>query len=364
VDATIGTMPSSPPPARRSVLRGALLLGVGLSATTGCEDIRVGRPETYSPPPEGIDDLYRKDLLDLLQIARSTRPAAPKEASEDAASLFTALHDALGTQHAAMLTGAEASDRASRAASSSASPSSAEQGDEPATCACTAPDATDDATDPQSLAALLVRLRDLAALASRQISGSLTRPVLGIGTYAVWAGTRLGALDLADAPDPPPPAKKIVPTREVPETDPPSVGAEVDFHDALERAQTDEWYAGYLHEVLAARTSGARRKDLLARAEKGRSRAGRLGRIAQDAGAEQVLRRAVYPLPDGRIARGQEKKLPLELARTLLEDHVVLAAAAPFEDRPLPIATALGQAVLLGRAGADLAPLPTLDPTD
>ena len=45
-------------------------LGVlALAGLPGCGRIAVGGPEAYTPPPPGIDDLYRADLLDVLDRA-------------------------------------------------------------------------------------------------------------------------------------------------------------------------------------------------------------------------------------------------------------------------------------------------------
>jgi hypothetical protein len=50
-------------------------------------------------------------------------------------------------------------------------------------------------------------------------------------------------------------------------------------------------------------------------------------------------------------------QLPEDLATALLSDHVVLAASAPFDQRPLPIATALVQGVRLASITDALDPL-------
>src|SRR5699024_2034879 len=105
-----------------------------------------------------------------------------------------------------------------------------------------------------ALLAVLVELRDVGTMAARQISGSLARPVAAMAAHAHWSALRLQAA--AGEGEVPAAAsiEEIVPTREVPETDPPSIGAESDHHLAVETAQQQEWYAGYVHEVLAART--------------------------------------------------------------------------------------------------------------
>src|SRR5699024_8266563 len=84
---------------------------------------------------------------------------------------------------------------------------------------------------------------------------------VAIAAHTAWAARRLDG-DPGGA-TPAPTAEELVPAREVPATDPPSNGAESDYHSTIERAQLEEWYAGYLHEVLAARSEGATRQQHL-----------------------------------------------------------------------------------------------------
>src|SRR5699024_6685230 len=84
---------------------------------------------------------------------------------------------------------------------------------------------------------------------------------------------------------PSPTAEELVPAREVPAADPPSIGAESDYHSTIERAQLEEWYAGYLREVLAARSEGATRQQHLDLTALHRRRAEELGEIAEQDGA-------------------------------------------------------------------------------
>src|SRR5690606_26429705 len=67
--------PSYPPPllGRRRLLRTSVLAlaagALGAGTLGGCGGIALGGPEEYTPPPPGIDDLYRRDLLALLERA-------------------------------------------------------------------------------------------------------------------------------------------------------------------------------------------------------------------------------------------------------------------------------------------------------
>lgn len=152
-----------------------------------------------------------------------------------------------------------------------------------------------------------------------------------------------------------------MPTREVPATDPPSIGAESDYHSTIERAQLEEWYAGYLHEVLAARSEDESRQQHLDLSERHRRRAAELGVIAEQDGAPVVARQAVYAIPGGTLDAQTAAQLPTLLARGLLIDHVALVGAAPFERRPLPIAAALQEAERLAPLVDRMEPLPSLE---
>src|SRR5690625_488211 len=75
-------------PSRRRLLMAApgLLLGAGgAAALSGCGTVRLGGPEKYTPPPPGIDDLYRTDLIALLDraIAGTATVAEQERRSEE-----------------------------------------------------------------------------------------------------------------------------------------------------------------------------------------------------------------------------------------------------------------------------------------
>ncbi|WP_394214552.1 DUF4439 domain-containing protein [Brachybacterium vulturis] len=339
----------APAPSRRLLLRTA---GVAvLLPLTGCGRIALGGPEEYTPPPPGIDDLYRHDLLELLErtIVGTARVAAADAADGEPllSSTVAALSAALPVQRTALLTGAEAEKQ--RGAGEGRAPGQA------------SPPPAEAPTDLPGLVDALVRLRELAASAARQVSGSLARPVVAIAAHTAWAARRLrgGASSAGLAPSPT--ADELVPTREVPATDPPSIGAESDYHSTLERAQLEEWYAGFLHEVLAARSEDAARQQHLELTALHRERAAELGRIAEEDGAPVVTRQAVYAIPGGTLDAQSAAELPTLLAQGLLVDHIALVGAAPFERRPLSIAAALQEAELLAPRVDRLDPLPSLE---
>ncbi|EWS81201.1 DUF4439 domain-containing protein [Brachybacterium phenoliresistens] len=348
--------PSSPVTARRSLL---LAAGVGsLGLATGCArlPVRLGQPDAYTPPPPGIDDLYRVDLLDALAQAIALAGSA-SDVRAAQAELPDLLVGALQEQRGALLTGAEAEDETSAAASGGA--------ESPTVAAPTAmaSDGGGATVDAVALVASLVALRDLCVQAARQVSGSLSRPVTAIGAWTAWATARLVALlpQAASALTPLPAPEDVVPTREVPETDPPSVGAQVDFHGTLETAQTDEWYVGYVYEVLAARSGGSTREAHLAARDLHRSRAEQLAAIAVEAGAPVPVRQAVYPLPSSFGSAAGIDAWPSQASHDLLTTYLALVGAAPFAQRPLPIVVALTEAAALAPHVGRLEALPSFD---
>lgn len=326
----------------------------------GCGRITLGGPEKYTPPPPGIDDLYRIDLLTLLDrvtagtdhVVQALDPAAGEPALSAA---LTALGAALPVQRTALLTGAQLEREL-------------ETEEDPAPGRTTPPPPADAPTDIAGLLGALEELRDLAAAAARQVSGSLARPVIAIGAHTAWISVRLrtaaGTTDAIPAPTPSPTAEELVPSREVPATDPPSIGAQADYHTVIEQTQQEEWFAGYLHEVLAARVEEEARQHHLDQAELHRTRAEQLGRIAEEDGAPVVARQAVYAIPGGTLDAELVGELPTLLSRGLLMNHVALVGAAPFERRPLPIVAAITEAEQLAVLVDRMDPLPSLKVED
>nr|WP_276548210.1 DUF4439 domain-containing protein [Brachybacterium muris] len=348
------------------------LAGAGVLAAAGCGPVQLGQPPTYTPPPPGIDDLYRTDLLMLIDRANAAveqlRPPASGGAPSDGggasdagggdappvldvrvADALAELSSSLPVQRTALLTGAQL-DRES------------EQAEDPDPHLDPPPPPTHVPSDVAGLVGVLVELRDLCVDAARQVSGSLARPVCAIGAHTTWAALRLRAASGQGEVPAPPPAQSIEPTRPVPSQDPPSIGAESDYHAYIETAQQEEWYAAYVHEVLAASTEGSEREGHLTAMSAHRTRAESLHTIAEEDGAPTVPRQAVYALPGGTPDPGTAAQLPTMLADALLVAHVALVGAAPFERRALSIEAALTEAGVLAGLVGRLDPLPSLAP--
>lgn len=367
--------PGAAPVSRRAAL---VLAGAGVLAAAGCGPVRLGQPPTYTPPPPGIDDLYRTDLLMLIdralaavdQLRGPGSTGAPSDgggasdrggASDgggDAAppvqdvriiDALAALSTSLPVQRTALLTGAQV-ERES------------EQAEDPDPHLDPPPPPTDVPTDMAGLVGVLVQLRDLCVDAARQVSGSLARPVCAIGAHSTWAALRLQTASGQGEVPAPPAAQSIEPSRPVPEQDPPSVGAESDYHSYLDTAQQEEWYAAYVHEVLAAHTEGSERQGHLTSMSAHRTRAEALYSIAEEDEAPTVARQAVYALPGGTPDPGTAAHLPTLIADALLVAHVALVGAAPFERRALSIEAALIEAGVLAGLVGRLDPLPSLAP--
>lgn len=348
--------PSYPPPllGRRRLLRASVLAlaagALGAGTLGGCGRIALGGPEEYTPPPPGIDDLYRRDLLALLERAIAGAEALTSTSSGGDPALaadLTVLVAAMPVQRRALLTGAEQEREV-------------EASEDPDPEATTAPDPTDVPDDLPALLAVLVELRDLASDASRQVSGSLARATSALAAHSAWIALRLRTSSGTGEVPASPSAEDLVPRRDVPATDPPSIGAEEDYRSAIERAQQEEWYAGYVHEVLAARSEDEEREAHLARTELHRARAEQLAAVAEEDGAPVVVRQAVYGLPGGQLDEAAAGTLPTTLSQGLLLDHLALAGAAPFERRPLSIGAALAEAELLAGRVDRMDPLPGL----
>ena len=353
--------PSYPPPllGRRRLLRTSVLAlaagALGAGTLGGCGRIALGGPEEYTPPPPGIDDLYRRDLLALLERAIAGAEALTSTSSGGDPALaadLTVLVAALPVQRRALLTGAEQEREV-------------EASEDPDPEATTAPDPTDVPDDHAALLAVLVELRDLAADASRQVSGSLARATSALAAHSAWIALRLRTSSGTGEVPASPSAEDLVPRRDVPATDPPSIGAEEDYRSAIERAQQEEWYAGYLYEVLAARTTDdGEREAYLAHSDRHRARAESLAAIAEEDGAPVVPRQAVYALPGGTLDDRMAAELPRMLAEGLLVDHAALVGAAPFDRRPLSILATMQEGELLATRTDTLPPLPGLELED
>ncbi|MCW1805201.1 ferritin-like domain-containing protein [Brachybacterium squillarum] len=341
----------APRPGRRAVLVAGA--STGLLALAGCGTVRLGGPAPYTPPPPGIDDLYREDLLASLETclagARAVAEATDPGTDAATAEVLSELVGVLPAQRDSLRTGAELEDAASAEAAGSPT-------------ATVSPSASP-AADAAALVAALSDLRVLCTAAARQVSGSLARPVAAIGAHVHWAALRLAAASGAGEVAALPATEEIVPTRTVPETDPPSIGAESDYHLTIEAAQDQEWYAGYVHEVLAARTADEERTAHEEASTLHRDRAATLAAAAEEDGAPVVERKAVYVLPVEPLDDDTAAKLPAQVAVALLDAHLALTGAAPFARRPLGIAAALAEAGVLAPLTGAMDPLPSLDIT-
>lgn len=335
-------------PRRRALLTatGGALLAAGAAA---CGQVRLGSPPRYTRPAEGIDDIYRTELLRQLGALETLTAAAPGAAASgtDLSGPIRELHTAVAQHREALLTGAQADAEASGSATSSA------------TAAAPA------AADPGAILAAIGPLLRLGAEACVQCSGSLARVVAAIGAHLAWAASRLvsAAADPALAMPAVPTEGDIRPTRTVPRSDPPSVAARVDYQAALQEAQKDEWFFGYVQEVRAARaTDPAVRAPLQAAADDHRGRAKRLTEMATADKIAPVAQEPVYPLPAGGLDEAALVALTPQDGPGLVADWVALTGAAPFAGRAFAVATALAQAVALGPVGASVPALPSLAP--
>lgn len=344
----------TPDSSRRPSRRTALTLGTTVAASAllgACGPVRLGGPAGYTPPPVGIDDIYRPELLATIDELRSTVPHVVSTLPEVATQVRD-LSAALVEQRQALLTGAEASGAASPSSASGSTGSGASASD----------GASSEPVPVFHLVDLLTASALLCADACVQCSGSLARVVGAIGAHHLWTAGRLAALSQDPSIPAPvaPAAADITPTRTVPDSDPPSVAATVDYQTELQETQGDEWYTGYVFEVLAARaTDEAERTRLLDASTAHRDRARELATIAAQDSIASVLQEPVYGLPGGGDPTALDT-LPPELSATLLTDWVALTGASPFARRATMIATAYAEAVTLSGYASALVPLPGL----
>lgn len=336
-----------PLPRRRAVLTLATASLTG-ALLTACGPVRLGQPSSYTPPPVGIDDLYRADLVPAIGRLRAAA-ASLTDASPEVTGQLRELSTALLAQLEALRTGAEAaaSDGTTGASTSGASASDG-GGAVP--------------TDLPGLLALLTDTARLGADAAVQCSGSLARVTCGIGTYLLWTAVRLTVLAQDPSLTAPaaPAATDLTPGRTVPASDPPSVAATVDYQTELQATQADEWFAGYADEVRAARaTAEPDRAALLATSTEHRDRARMLAGFAAEDAVTSVVQEPVYPLPDAGSYEALAALAP-ETSHALVVDWVALTGAAPFSRRAATVSTALAEAVRLAGGTGTLEALPSL----
>lgn len=272
-----------------------------------CGRLRIGQPTPYTPPPPGIDELYRTDLLTSLDRLRDGletvqhRDAAA--AAKPVAALLEELSAAAELQRRALSTEAELEAAASATGTGgSATDTGTATGPEaPAVASDAGGGAPVDgpASDVPTLLTELVSLRALASDAARQVSGALARPVLAVAVHAGWAAARLHTLTRTGSVAAPPAARSITPTREVPADDPPSVGARQDYEATLTAAQESLWVAGYAYEVLAAQADGEPRTQRRTASDHYQELAASFAQLARQDGCPVATRQAVYPLEQG-----------------------------------------------------------------
>ena len=229
--------------ARRGFLAGILAAPL-LASCTGPTRIAIGQRETYTPPPPGIDEIYRTELLtsvtDLAGILETARP------HEDFPSFLTS---AIATHQRALRTGAEQEKIASAEANRTEKGGSAH---ESAAVGTQAPVERAMLDAARGLAAL----RDLYAHATIQVSGDFADLCAAGSAWTEWAALRLTRVAKAAAVagvSAPKPFTDMEPSREVPAIDPPEAAETHLIETPLERAQTDENFAAYALEVAATR---------------------------------------------------------------------------------------------------------------
>lgn len=357
---------------RRPLLRG-LLTAVGIAGVSalagGCvggRRIEVGSPASYTPPPPGIDELYRTDALarTTALLASLSAPGGAAAFTVDGASdVSAALADLprqwaedLGAHERALQTGAEA--EASAAASDGgASTGSRSPAGESAS-------AEGEAIEPASLARALADLRDLYAFGAIQVSGTLARLFASAGSWCTWALSRLTRLASAlgiDVQAPEAPALgALIPTRDVPANDPPVATAASELTALLPRAQTAEWEAAYALEVVASRDDSETRSRLVGWVGVHRERAEAYGEVASAVGLEPVRREAGYPLPSPLDA-ARLTALTREVSFTSLTNAIALTYGAPFTHRAPFVAAWLTEAGNYAEIAAGFESLPGLE---
>ncbi|MGQ4549791.1 hypothetical protein ACUH96_08610 [Dermabacteraceae bacterium P13077] len=310
-------MPPSPAanPLRNAPTRRALLIA-GAFALSGCGVVRVGQPEGYTPPPPGLDELVRKDLL---ARAAALAAAAQRDGNAQAARLAEQYLSALAT-------GAE------KEAGKHPSPASA----------------------PPALTDACGALRETCAQACLAASDSLARLSAAIGASATML---LHTLTGAEVP---PPGKISVPWKD-PGHDPVTVAPKREYETAL-KGLTEVLYEGaYALQAVAAGIPDATLKArYAARAEKYLSQADALAAQARQEGLAAATPRAAYRLPDSPQSAAEQTEVPRQVATAVLDNWVVCAGAFPAAKRAEAVRGAYSEADYLASLGVAPDPLPGL----
>lgn len=336
--------------ARRGFLAGILAAPL-LASCTGPTRIAIGQRETYTPPPPGIDEIYRTELLtsvtDLAGILETARP------HEDFPSFLTS---AIATHQRALRTGAEQEKIASAEANRTEKGGSAH---ESAAAGTQAPVERAMLDAARGLAAL----RDLYAHATIQVSGDFADLCAAGSAWTEWAALRLTRVAKAAAVagvSAPKPFTDMEPSREVPAIDPPEAAETHLIETPLERAQTDENFAAYALEVAATRVKADQREAYLKAANVHASRAETFGEVAEHLGLPLVAREAGYALPRPLDAEGAAN-LRLKVTSRTLTNAVELAGLAPLSERAPFLTAALESAKALEALRETLPPFPGID---
>ncbi len=336
--------------ARRGFLSVALATPL-LAGCSGPTRIALGGRETYTPPPPGIDEIYRTELLKAVtDLAASTAHAEPKG---DFPALLTA---PLEVHQKALRTGAEQEKTASAEVESSArSTASAMSGSR----GVKVPAARAMVEASRNLASL----RDLYAHAAIQVSGDFADLCASGAAWAELAAARLArrarAAGINDVRAPKG-FSDAKPAREVPDIDPPEPADANLIKAPLQSAQTDENFAAYALEVAATRVAKNHRDGYVKAANLHAERAEAFGEVAARLGFDPVAREAGYALPHPFSAE-DAATMRVDVTARSLANAVELTGLAPFSERAPFLFAALESAKALEPLEEHIAPFPGID---
>ena len=336
--------------ARRGFLAGALAAPF-LAGCSGPTRIAIGGRETYTPPPPGIDEIYRTELLEAVTDLATN--LAHAETHGDFPAFLTG---PLETHQRALRTGAEQEKVASAEAESSAHSTSPSES------------AVRGAKDPVTQAMTktshdLAALRDLYAHAAIQVSGDFADLCASGAAWAEQSAIRLGhrahaaGVNGVKAPEK---FSDLKPAREVPEIDPPEPATADLIATPLKDAQIDENFAAYALEVAATRVEKSHRDAYVKAANTHAARAEAFAEVAEHLGLDPVAREAGYALPRPLGAK-DAAKMRVDVEAQSLANAVELAGLAPFTERAAFVRAALESARALEPLQERIAPYPGID---
>ncbi|MBB3021784.1 ferritin-like domain-containing protein [Helcobacillus massiliensis] len=326
---------------RALTLTGAVAAGVTLSGCANGARLRLGQPAQYTPPPPGIDEQYRTDILTALVTAAPVTDSFAAAATGDAQKLSALIAAAMQDQQRAFATAAELEDGTYPSAASPA----------------------DAAAGAAEVAEQLRALRDLMLEATVQVSASLARITASAGVFSIWALSRLAAVtgDSALAPPAPPSAADLAPTRPVPTEDPAYIDPQDGLAQLMQDAQRDEWFGAYALEVVAARAPKDQRAAHAKRAAVHRSRAESYTPAITALKAEPARREAAYPLTAEQRTDEGLAALAQEISTTSIAHAVRLSSAATFDQRAAFIAAWAEETPVFAQRAASVDSLPWLE---